>query len=42
VVPKGSGLAAAAAALELQLLEATTVAEALVAALGTEARARPT
>ena len=41
VVPKGSGLAAVAAALDLQLLEASTVAEALVAALGTEARARP-
>ncbi len=36
VVPKGSGLAAAAAALNLQLLEAGTVAEALVAALGAE------
>ncbi|MFO7630690.1 MAG: DNA repair protein RadA [Prochlorococcaceae cyanobacterium] len=34
VVPKGSGLAKAAAGLELQLLEAATVAEALVAALG--------
>jgi DNA repair protein RadA/Sms len=34
VVPKGSGLAAAAASLNLQLLEAATVAEALAAALG--------
>ena len=34
VVPKGSGLARLAAGLELQLLEAGTVAEALVAALG--------
>ena len=34
VVPKGSGLARLAAGLELQLLEAAGVAEALVAALG--------
>ncbi len=34
VVPKGSGLAKAAASLGLQLLEAATVAEALVKALG--------
>jgi DNA repair protein RadA/Sms len=34
VVPKGTGLAKAAASLGLQLLEAGTVAEALVAALG--------
>jgi DNA repair protein RadA/Sms len=34
VVPKGSGLAKVAAGLDLQLLEAATVAEALVAALG--------
>jgi DNA repair protein RadA/Sms len=34
VVPRGSGLGAAAAGLGLQLLEAATVAEALVAALG--------
>ena len=34
VVPKGSGLAKAAAGLRLQLLEAATVAEALVKALG--------
>ncbi|MEY2645106.1 MAG: repair protein RadA [Cyanobacteriota bacterium] len=34
VVPKGSGLARLAAGLELQLLEAGTVAQALVAALG--------
>ncbi|MFM8260144.1 MAG: DNA repair protein RadA [Vulcanococcus sp.] len=34
VVPKGSGLARLAAGLELQLLEAGSVAEALVAALG--------
>ena len=34
VVPRGSGLAAQAAQLGLQLLEAGTVAEALVAALG--------
>ena len=34
VVPKGSGLARLAAGLDLQLLEAGTVAEALVAALG--------
>ena len=33
-VPKGSGLAKAAASLGLQLLEAATVAEALVKALG--------
>jgi DNA repair protein RadA/Sms len=36
VVPKGSGLAAAAAGLGLELLEAGTVAEALVAALGVD------
>ena len=35
VVPKGSGLAPVAAGLGLQLLEAGTIAEALVAALGT-------
>ena len=34
VLPKGSGLAKTAASLGLQLLEAGTVAEALVAALG--------
>jgi len=34
VVPKGSGLSPLAAGLGLQLLEAGTVAEALVAALG--------
>ena len=34
VVPKGSGLARLAAGLDLQLLEAGGVAEALVAALG--------
>jgi DNA repair protein RadA/Sms len=34
VVPRGSGLGPLAAGLELQLLEASTVAEALVAALG--------
>ena len=34
VVPQGSGLAKAAAGLGLQLLEAGTVAAALVAALG--------
>ncbi len=34
VVPRGSGLGPMAALLELQLLEAATVAEALVAALG--------
>jgi DNA repair protein RadA/Sms len=34
VVPKGSGLARLAASLDLQLLEAGGVAEALVAALG--------
>ena len=34
VVPRGSGLGATAAGLGLQLLEAGTVAEALVAALG--------
>jgi DNA repair protein RadA/Sms len=34
VVPKGSGLARAAAGLGLELLEAGTVAAALVAALG--------
>ena len=37
VVPNGSGLARTAAALELQLLEAGSVAEALVAALGDHA-----
>jgi DNA repair protein RadA/Sms len=36
VVPRGSGLGRLAAGLELQLLEAGTVAEALVAALGAE------
>ncbi|MFZ0409325.1 MAG: DNA repair protein RadA [Cyanobium sp.] len=36
VVPRGSGLAAAAAAFGLQLLEAGSVAEALVAALGVD------
>ncbi|MCP9916506.1 DNA repair protein RadA [Cyanobium sp. ATX 6F1] len=34
VVPRGSGLGPMAALLELQLLEAATIAEALVAALG--------
>jgi DNA repair protein RadA/Sms len=34
VVPKGSGLGRLAAGLDLQLLEAGSVAEALVAALG--------
>ena len=34
VVPKGSGLSRIAAGLDLQLLEASTIAEALVAALG--------
>ena len=34
VVPRGSGLGAAGGALDLQLLEAGTLAEALVAALG--------
>jgi DNA repair protein RadA/Sms len=34
VVPRGSGLGPAAAALGLQLLEAGGVAEALVSALG--------
>jgi DNA repair protein RadA/Sms len=34
VVPKGSGLGRLAAGLELELREAGTVAEALVAALG--------
>ncbi|MCP9810153.1 DNA repair protein RadA, partial [Cyanobium sp. HWJ4-Hawea] len=34
VVPKGSGMAKVAAGIGLQLLEAGTVAEALVAALG--------
>ncbi|MFM9109617.1 MAG: DNA repair protein RadA, partial [Prochlorococcaceae cyanobacterium] len=34
VVPAGGGLAALAAALDLQMLEASTVAAALVAALG--------
>jgi len=33
-VPKGTGLAKVAAGLGLQLLEASTVAAALVAALG--------
>lgn len=37
VVPRGSGLAAVAGRLGLQLLEATSVAEALVQALGVEA-----
>jgi len=37
VVPRGTGLAKAAAALGLTLLEAGTVAEALVAALGADA-----
>jgi DNA repair protein RadA/Sms len=36
VVPRGSGLAKVAAALDLQLLEAGSVAEALVAALGVD------
>ena len=36
VVPRGSGLGRLAAGLDLQLLEAGTVAEALVAALGAE------
>ena len=36
VVPRGSGLGAAAAGLGLQLLEAASVAEALVAALGVD------
>ncbi|MEI6030103.1 MAG: DNA repair protein RadA [Synechococcaceae cyanobacterium ELA739] len=36
VVPRGSGLGGAAAALGLQLLEAASVAEALVAALGVD------
>lgn len=36
VVPRGSGLGAVAAALGLQLLEAGSVAEALVAALGVD------
>jgi DNA repair protein RadA/Sms len=39
VVPRGSGLGAVAARLGLQLLEAATVAEALVLALGAEAGA---
>jgi len=39
VVPRGSGLGAAAADLGLQLLEAGTIAEALVAALGSDATA---
>ena len=34
VVPRGSGLGRLAAGLEIQLLEAGSVAEALVAALG--------
>jgi DNA repair protein RadA/Sms len=34
VVPKGSGLGPMAAGIDLQLLEAGTVAEALVLALG--------
>jgi DNA repair protein RadA/Sms len=34
VVPRGSGLGGIAAGLDLQLLEAGTVAEALVAGLG--------
>jgi DNA repair protein RadA/Sms len=41
VVPKGSGLAKAAAGLGLQLLEAGNVAEALVAALGVNPAAEP-
>ena len=36
VVPKGSGLGRLAAGLDLQLLEAGTIAEALVAALGAD------
>jgi DNA repair protein RadA/Sms len=36
VVPRGSGLGTAAAAAGVQLLEAGTVAEALVAALGVD------
>jgi DNA repair protein RadA/Sms len=36
VVPRGSGLGAGAAAAGVQLLEAATVAEALVAALGVD------
>ncbi|MFM7675482.1 MAG: magnesium chelatase domain-containing protein, partial [Synechococcus sp.] len=36
VVPRGSGLGRLAASLDLQLLEAATVAEALVAALGVD------
>ncbi len=38
VVPRGSSLASVAAALDLQLLEAATVGEALAAALGGEAQ----
>jgi DNA repair protein RadA/Sms len=34
VVPRGSGIGGIAAGLDLQLLEAGTVAEALVAGLG--------
>jgi DNA repair protein RadA/Sms len=37
VVPRGSGLGAVAGRLGLQLLEAATVAEALVLALGVDA-----
>jgi DNA repair protein RadA/Sms len=36
VVPRGTGLAGPAAAMGLQLLEAGSVAEALVAALGVD------
>jgi len=36
VVPRGSGLGRLAAGLEIQLLEAGSVAEALVAALGVD------
>jgi DNA repair protein RadA/Sms len=36
VVPRGSGLGAVAASLDLQLLEAANVAEALVAGLGVD------
>jgi DNA repair protein RadA/Sms len=36
VLPRASGLAAVAAGLDLQLLEAGSVAEALVAALGVD------
>ncbi len=42
VVPRGSGLAQPAAGLGLQLLEAGSVAEALVAALGVNAAAEQT